>query len=138
MRELSDEAIETFAEYTAEPTSSLNQFIIFQLGGAVARVPGDATAFSNREAPFILHPISVWEEPAEDKRQIAANREFCKAMAPHLTGGTYVNFHGDQGRVRDAYGDQNYERLVALKDKYDPGNLFRLNQNIEPSGAAQR
>jgi FAD/FMN-containing dehydrogenase len=136
VRELSDEAIETFAEFTVEPSSPLNQFIIFQLGGAVARVPGDATAFSNREAPFILHPISVWEEPAEDKRQIAANREFCKAMAPHLTGGTYVNFHGDQGRVRDAYGDQNYERLVALKDKYDPGNLFRLNQNIEPAGAA--
>jgi hypothetical protein len=130
---LTDDAIGTFAEHAGASKSPFTQYILFRLGGAVSRVPGDATAFSNREAPYIFHPISVWEDPSEDEQQIMANREFCTAMGPALTGGMYINFHGDRDRVRDAYGDRKYERLVALKDKYDPGNLFRLNQNIKPS-----
>ena len=64
---------------------------------------------------------------------IAANRAFAEAMRPFGTGRVYLNFTREEDRVRDAYGAEKYERLVALKDKYDPGNLFRLNQNIRPS-----
>jgi FAD/FMN-containing dehydrogenase len=133
VRALSDDAIETFVDHAGRPTAPFSQYILFRLGGAVSRVPADATAFSNREAPYIFHPISVWEEPAEDDLHIAENREFCQALAPALTGAMYVNFHGDRDRIRDAYGDQKFERLVALKAKFDPGNLFRLNQNIPPA-----
>jgi hypothetical protein len=138
VRALSDDAIDTFVEHASNPTSPFNQYILFRLGGAVSRVPTGATAFSNREAPYIFHPISVWEDPMEDDRQITANREFCSALRPALTGAMYVNFHGDRDRIRDAYGDDKYERLVAVKDKYDPGNMFRLNQNIRPSSGIGR
>jgi hypothetical protein len=133
VRELSDDAIDVFAEHASRPTSPLNQYILFRLGGAVSKVPTHSTAFSNRNAPYIFHPISVWEDAAEDEQQIGANRQFCEALGPALTGAMYVNFHGDWDRVRDAYGDNKYERLVELKDKFDPENLFRLNQNIKPS-----
>ena len=74
-----------------------------------------------------------WTGPADDERVIAANRAFAEAMRPYSTGGAYLNFTPEPNRVRDAYGEQKYERLVALKSTYDPGNLFRLNQNIEPA-----
>ena len=112
-----------------------SQTAIFRIGQAVAATPHDETAFSHRAANYLLHPISVWDAPADDARLIAANRAFCAAMAPHATGAAYLNFT-PENRVRDAYGDTTYERLVALKDTYDPENLFRLNQNIRPSTQA--
>jgi FAD/FMN-containing dehydrogenase len=111
----------------------LSQMIIFRIGQAIKRVPDDATAFSHRDAEYLFHPISVWDDPAHDVDVIAANREFCDAMRPHTTGAAYLNF-SPEDRVRDAYGAEKYAKLVALKDKYDPDNLFRLNQNIKPSG----
>jgi berberine-like enzyme len=84
---------------------------------------------------YLFHPISMWQDAADDERLIAANRAFCDAMAPHTTGAAYLNFTPED-RVRDAYGDAKHERLVALKDAYDPENLFRLNNNIRPSRTA--
>ena len=109
--------------------------IIFRIGQGATAVPDDATAFSHRDANYLFHPISIWQDPADDERLIAANRAFADAMRPFGTGGAYLNFTPEADRVRDAYGDAKYERLVALKDKYDPENLLRGNQNIKPSGA---
>jgi FAD/FMN-containing dehydrogenase len=85
----------------------------------------------------MFHPITVWADPADDERMIAASRAFAAAMRPHSTGAAYLNFTPEAGRVRDAYGDAKYARLVALKDRYDPANLFRLNQNIRPGHRPQ-
>jgi FAD/FMN-containing dehydrogenase len=77
----------------------------------------------------------VWASAADDERLIADARAFADAMRPFSTGASYLNFTPEADRVRDAYGDAKYERLSALKDKYDPENLFRGNQNIKPSRA---
>lgn len=135
---LSDEAIDTFVEHAPEVRAAaipFSQMLIFRIGQGVAAISDDATAFSHRDADYMFHPISVWEDPADDERVIAANRAFADAMRPFSTGAAYLNFTPEADRVRDAFGEK-YERLVALKDKYDPGNLFRGNQNIKPSRAS--
>ena len=132
---LSDEAIDTFVEHAPELTEAgfpFSQMIIFRIGQGVAATPDDATAFAHRQTRYLFHPISMWQDPADDDRLIAANRAFADAMRPFSTGAAYLNFTPEPDRVRDAYGDAKYARLVALKDKYDPTNLFRLNQNITP------
>jgi hypothetical protein len=98
-------------------------------------VPDEATAFSHRDAKYLFHPISVWTDPDDDSGMIDANRAFAAAMRPFSTGASYLNFTPEADRVRDAYGERKYHRLVALKDTYDPSNLFRLNQNIQPSSS---
>ena len=105
-----------------------------QAGGAIARVPTDATAYANRGAAFDCIPIAIWEDPARDAANVAWSRAVWEAMRPFSTGGVYVNNLGEEGeeRIRAAYG-ANYARLAALKAKYDPTNLFRLNQNIRPA-----
>ena len=133
---LSDDAIETFHEHAPAVRAAgipFSQMIIFRLGAGVTALDDDATAFSHRDAEYLFHPISVWEDPAQDEEVIAANRAFAEAMRPFGTGGVYLNFTREADRVRDAYGAEKYERLVALKDRYDPDNLFRGNQNIKPS-----
>ncbi|HEY7208013.1 MAG TPA: FAD-binding oxidoreductase [Gaiellaceae bacterium] len=140
MSGLTDPAIDTFLEHAPGLTSAaapFSQMVFFRIGQGVTAVPEDATAFSHRDAGYLFHPISAWADPADDERLIAANRAFADAMGPFGTGGAYLNFTPEADRVRDAYGDAKYERLVALKDKYDPDNLFRLNQNIRPSKRAE-
>src|SRR5919108_450180 len=130
MRELSDAAIDTFLAHAVDQTAlgaPLSQMVIFRVGQGVAAVPDEATAFSRRDVRYLFHPISMWAEPGEDERMIAANRAFAAAMRPFGTGASYLNFTPEPDRVRDAYGDDKYHRLVALKGRYDPGNLFRLN-----------
>jgi Berberine and berberine like len=79
----------------------------------------------------------MWQQPTDDERLIAASRASCEAMRPVSTGGAYLNFTPED-RARDAYGTKKYERVVALKGRYDPEKLFRLNQNIKPTrGAGQ-
>jgi FAD/FMN-containing dehydrogenase len=132
---LSDGAIDTFVRHAPELTTAgkpLSQVIIFRIGQGVAAIPDEASAFSHRDAQYLFHPITMWQEPSEDERLIAKSRAFCEAMRPFSTGGAYLNFTPED-RVRDAYGAAKYERLQALKDRYDPDNLFRLNQNIKPS-----
>ncbi|MGH7686112.1 MAG: FAD-binding oxidoreductase [Candidatus Dormibacteria bacterium] len=135
MSELTDAAIDTFLREGTELTrrSPLSQMILFRIGQGVTAIPDEAMAFSHRDAGYLFHPIVVWTDPADDERLIAAGRAFAAAMRPHTTGASYLNFTPEADRVRDAYGDEKYSRLVALKDRYDPANLFRLNQNIRPS-----
>ncbi len=106
---------------------------LWQMGGAVARVPEDETAFNGRDAGFTfnINGNTYTADGFEAERQWA--REYWSALAPHHTS-VYVNFLMEEGgdRVRQAYGSGKYDRLKALKRAYDPTNLFRLNQNINP------
>jgi FAD/FMN-containing dehydrogenase len=132
---LTDDAIDTLVEHSSAPTSPKSYTIVFQLGGALARVGEDETAFSQRDAAHNVNINAVWTEEYPDaERHIAWARDFFGAMQPHAGGRVYVNFLGEEGgdRVRQAYGARNHERLVELKRAYDPTNFFRLNQNIEP------
>ena len=135
---LPDEAIDTYVEYATEIariSSPTTQIIIFRHGGAVSRVPEDATAAGHRDAAYMAHPIAAWQDPADTERHIDWVGRFSEAMRPFTTGGVYLNFEPDEGeeRVRAGYGAEKYARLVELKDKWDPENLFRVNQNIKPS-----
>lgn len=107
-----------------------------QVGGATCRVPLEATAYSSRDAKYVMNVHSRWDDPSEDARCIEWARNYFEAAAPFALGSVYVNFltQEEGARVNAAYGP-NYERLVAAKTRYDPGNLFRHNQNIEPSAA---
>lgn len=134
---LSEAAIDTAIAYAATFSSPLSSTLIFQLGGAISRKDATSTAASHREAAYVVNIQSSWVDPAEAPQHTQWTRDFWTAMRPFSTGGVYVNFLGedeakDHDRVRAAYG-ANYERLVALKNKYDPTNLFRVNQNIKPT-----
>ena len=131
-----DEALPILSEHLDEITSPLSDFKFASLGGAAGRVPADATAFSHRSSPFVLNINARWALPGDDGPHVAWTRKLWEAMQPYSAGGSYVNFMGEEGadRVRAAYGDTTYKRLVALKNSYDPDNAFRLNQNIAPEG----
>jgi FAD/FMN-containing dehydrogenase len=136
LRALSDEALAVINERVhalPTPTSSL---VLEQFHGAVRRVAPDATAFPERDSPFNVAIVGLWNDPADADRCIAWARATYDALQPFSSGGVYVNYLGvgdDAERVRDAYG-VNYERLAGIKQKYDPENLFRANQNIKPVG----
>jgi len=133
--DLSDGLIDAIVEHGGRMASPFSQIHFHQMGGAVARVDEDDTAFGNRRAAFAYTVNAMWMDPSEDGRHEPANREAVQAFAPFSTGGVYVNFLGDEGqaRVRAAYGDAKYARLAGLKARFDPDNLFRLNQNIQPA-----
>jgi FAD/FMN-containing dehydrogenase len=134
LAELPDEAVDTLVEHATKPVSPLTQVILMPGGGAPSRVPEDATAFSTRNAPFNIHYISMWPDPADTDTNIAYTRTIAGAMKPWTTGRAYLNFIGEEpGRVEVAYGPEKYARLQALKAKWDPTNLFRHNQNIPPA-----
>ena len=138
--DLPDEAIDTLVSHATKPASPLTQTIVLPGGGAVARVPEDATAFGQRTAPFNIHYLGVWADPADDDANIAFTREISTVMKPWSTGRFYLNFIGDEGpgRVEAAYGPEKYARLQRIKRVWDPHNLFRHNQNIPPAMPAQR
>jgi hypothetical protein len=132
---LSDEAIDTLVRFHGPSISPSSEIHIQHLGGAVARVPDDATAFGGRGAPYLMNVVARWTDPSTDDAQIAWARELYAAAEPSTTGGTYVNFlsEGDD-RVAAAYGPDKLERLARLKEVWDPTNAFRLNQNVKPAG----
>jgi|Tabmets5t2r1_1033131.scaffolds.fasta_scaffold02429_4 FAD/FMN-containing dehydrogenase len=132
---LDDTAIDAYAAAGRQVPSAMCQFVVFHTGGAVSRVPDDAMAASHREAAFMAHPIAQWQDPADTERHREWVETCTAAMAPHLTGGIYLNFEpeDDEGRVRAGYGADKYDRLVRIKDAWDPDNLFRENLNIKPS-----
>ena len=135
---MSDDIIGIMAEHAGKITSPFSTLGLFCFGGAVARVPADATAFGHRDAAHDLNIVGAWlPDDPEPERHIAWVRGFFDALEPHSRG-VYVNFTSDdtQERVRAAaYGPEKWKRLVALKQKYDPKNFFRLNANIPPDGA---
>jgi FAD/FMN-containing dehydrogenase len=135
--DLSDEAIDSVAAVATRTPSPLTVSLFQPLGGAIARVPADATALGRRDAGWAYHALAQWDEPADDVANIAWARELAASLEPYTTGGVYITWTVDSGdeRVRDAYRG-HYDRLVAVKDRYDPGNMFRLGQNIRPSAAA--
>ena len=132
---ISDSALDVLAEYLDGITSPLSDFKVNALGGAAGRVPEDDTAVAHRDAPFVLNINARWPLTDAPDRHIAWARDLWEAMRPYSAGGSYVNFLADEGadRVRAAYGEATYRRLVTVKNAYDPDNLFRLNQNIPPS-----
>jgi FAD/FMN-containing dehydrogenase len=134
---LSDAAIEAAVDHHLRAPQPWSYSLLGQLGGAIARVPNDATAYPHREAPFIININGVDDDPAHDDEVIAWTRETFDALAPFSTGGVYVNFVGNEGdeRVRAAYGPA-YERLARVKARYDPDNVFSTNQNVRPAAAA--
>ena len=105
------------------------------LGNAANRVHQDETAFSHRDALYDFLMLSGWEDPSKAERNIQWTRELYNAIKPSLHGGVYVNAvdeDSEQG-IQEAYRPKTYERLVALKNKYDPTNFFRINPNIKPT-----
>ena len=131
---LEDATIDAALRYaTALPTGECEIFIGL-LGGAAAKVPVDAMAYGARDAEMVMNIHGRWQSAQDDKRCIGWAREAFDAVGRHATGSVYVNFlTAEEGaRVSAAYGE-NHARLVTIKDRYDPANLFRLNQNIRPS-----
>jgi FAD/FMN-containing dehydrogenase len=136
--ELSDEAIDTAVERAETMPAPFAQVILAPMGGAVARTDNDALALSVPDAPWAYFALTMWMDPGEDEQNIAWTRGFNEAMQKFGLGRTAMpNFiSADEGimRLRDTYGEEKFERLVALKRKWDPDNVFRMNQNIDPAG----
>jgi len=132
--ELSDEIIDITVERSLQIESPLTSFPIWQMGGAVSRVGDDDTAFNGRTAAFTYNIGACTESSEGFDKEREWVRSFWSALEPWHEG-VYMNFLGDEGaeRVRQAYGPEKYDRLRALKQKYDPDNFFRINQNIAPS-----
>lgn len=131
--ELSDGAIEQLISYAGKLPTSQCEIFIGLLAGAPNRIDSNAMAYSSRDAKFVLNVHGRWEEESDDEKAISWAREFFKATKPFASAGVYVNFMtAEEGeRVSDAYS-VNYQRLVEIKRKYDPQNIFHLNQNIKP------
>jgi FAD/FMN-containing dehydrogenase len=133
VKELSDEIIEAHLAHGPNVPAVSSTMHVYPINGAVHRVAPEATAFAYRDANFATVIAGMWPDPADNQRNIQWVRDYYDATAPHSEEGGYINFMGedDRDRIRVNYGD-NYERLVAVKRRYDPGNLFHLNQNVKP------
>jgi len=134
LKDLSDGVIDTVLRYTESLPGVFTGVSFEPMGGAINRVAPGATAFAHRGTTFGFHIFPGWTDPGDDEEIMAWAREFHRAVAPHVTGGVYVNLLGpnESDRVRAAYG-ANYDRLVKVKNRWDPENLFRMNHNIEPT-----
>lgn len=136
LTDLSDAAIDAFVRAGEQiPSPTPTQLAMFPWGGAVAAHDDGSTPITNRDATWVFHPLGLWENASDDAANIAWARAACQAMRPFATGNVYLNFIGDEGqdRVVAGYGKENYERLAELKRVWDPTNLFRGNQNIQPA-----
>jgi FAD/FMN-containing dehydrogenase len=135
LRELSDGVIDTLAARFAEVPSPFSAMAIEPFGGAVARVPVEATAFPHRHAPFNLVIVGMWTDPAQSEANIRWTRELWKAVQPFSSEAVYVNYMDtdETDRLPAAYDAPTYRRLGEIKQRYDPENFFRVNQNITAS-----
>jgi FAD/FMN-containing dehydrogenase len=136
---LPEEAIELLCRFHLSKPSPLTEILLLPGGGAGQRGPEGTMAVGDHRAPFNIHFLSLWDDPADDEANIAWTRELSAAIKPFATGRVYVNFIGDEGqdRVVASFGEENYARLQQLKARYDPDNLFRTSQNIEPAPPPQ-
>jgi len=136
LRELPDEAIDAMAERAAEASSPFTKIYLCPLGGAVSRMDRHAMALGIPDTPWMYFCLAEWWDPTMKAPEIAWARAFMTAMRPWSVDQAPANFiEPDEGigRLRASYGDEKFKRLVALKDKYDPENVFSLNPNIPPS-----
>ena len=135
LRELDEPAIESMVGFHQGATSPASEIHVQHFGGAVARVGAADTAYAERQAPFVLNVVAVSHDESDFEQHVGWAQELYAALEPSLTGGAYINFLSAEGaeRVRAAYGAENFARLQALKDRYDPTNLFHRNQNVPPS-----
>jgi len=131
--DISDEAIAVITDAVGTLPSPECEVFIAQVGGAMARVAADATAYPNRDAHFIMNVHTRWREPAEDEKCISWARDLFNKAAPYATGSAYVNFipEDEPDRTEEVYGP-NYKRLAEIKKRWDPANRFHRNQNIAP------
>jgi FAD/FMN-containing dehydrogenase len=134
LRELSDDAIGVLVEHANRATSPLTGVTIEYYGGAASRVGVFETAFAQRQAQYSVAIVAQWTDPGESERHIKWARELSDSISPFSSGAYLLNFLGEEGEdtIRAAFGP-NYDRLMAVKKKYDPKNFFRLNQNIKPA-----
>jgi FAD/FMN-containing dehydrogenase len=130
---LDDELIERLSAIHLAAPGPQCEIHVHQMGGAVARVADGGSAFPERSMPFVLNGVAAWHDPEVDSAHREWSRAVVAAASEASTGRAYVNYLGDRGTARTAYGEETYRRLVSLKDAYDPTNVFRLNQNIEPT-----
>ena len=122
-------------EHCGSKPEGPSQLFLVGWGGAMARIGAEHSPLAERGARFVVHPLSLWEDPADDARAIAWSRGFRELMAPYRAGGAYLNFLGDEGsdRVRAAFGAERHERLARVKARFDPRNVLRGNHNVEPA-----
>ncbi len=132
---LDDELVNRLCEIHLDAPGPQCEIHVHQMGGAVGRVSESATAFAERSMPFVLNAVTGWHNPDEGPAHQEWARRVIAAASQASTGIAYVNFLGDPDAARTSYSHETYARLVSLKDEYDPTNVFRLNQNIEPSAA---
>jgi FAD/FMN-containing dehydrogenase len=134
---LPDAAIDVLAEQSMRMPLGASQSLVIPWGGEVARAAG-AWPLARRDAAWVVHPFMLWDDEARDAEHVGWARGVSAALAPFVSGGVYLNFVGHEGdeRIRAAYGDANLARLQAVKERYDPENVFRLNHNIRPVRAA--
>ena len=141
LNSLDDEAIARIVEHTTRRPSEIATVDVWHMGGAISRVSSDQSAFGGREAPFLLGVEANWEDPEHDEANISWARGCVEGVRSFSGGGEYLNFpgflEGGEDTLRATFGE-SYERLVALKNKYDPTNLFHLNQNIKPTALSGR
>ncbi|WP_102418904.1 FAD-binding oxidoreductase [Mycobacterium sp. 4858] len=135
LTELSDDAIRRIVLLGRSRPAPQTHLHVIRLGGFPSRVPPEATAFSARHHPYIVHLITTWTDPADTERCKSWTDDAYEALRPFGPAGTYLNFVGDEGqaRIRASFGDVTYRRLAKLKARLDPDNRFALNQNIEPA-----
>jgi FAD/FMN-containing dehydrogenase len=136
LHDIPDEALEAInRQGLATPSPGPAQTFIVPWGEAVARAGEDDSPLTQRDATWVVHPFALWEDPADDDDVIGWARGFRDELRRFSSGGTYLNFIGDEGedRVRAAYGAEKYARLARIKAQYDPDNVFRGNQNIVPA-----
>jgi FAD/FMN-containing dehydrogenase len=137
LRELPDDAIDAAVEKAAEIASPFTQVIMAPLGGAVARTDRSSMALDIPDAPWFYFYLAMWWDPDETDREVGHARAFMDTMRPwaidQAPPPNFITEDEGKARLRASYGEEKFERLVALKDKYDPDNVFALNQNIPPS-----
>jgi FAD/FMN-containing dehydrogenase len=132
-----DELIERLSRLHLDAPGPQAEIHVHQMGGAVGRTPEEATAFPGRSMPFLLNAVTGWHDASAGEAHADWARAVIAAAADASTGRAYVNFLGDADAARVAYGEEKHRRLVSLKNAYDPTNVFRRNQNIEPDAAAR-
>jgi FAD/FMN-containing dehydrogenase len=135
LKRFDDDVIGEIVAQLAKRPSEMTYASVWKFGGAVQRVASEATAFGDRSMPYMLSIDGIWPKSPDDSANIDWVRCFWQVMQPHSTGRLYLNFpgHGEgENLVRDAFGERAYARLRAIKQEYDPNNLFRMNQNIRP------